>query len=189
MKAMLDSYSKYGLKVRLAEVEDAEFIHALRTAPKTAPFMHIDGCTVDTQREWLRRYKVREANGEEYYLVYEQDGEPIGVQRLCYFDGTHYHCSSWAFVEDIPSHFGIAGALIAREIAFEVLGMEVEENWRDGIVATNKNVIAFMKLLGWKQTGERFEGDLKLITGVLTKEDFYNNKKKILRFFPKEYQQ
>lgn len=180
---------RYGLHVRFARVDDAEFIHKLRTASKTAPYMHIEGCTVETQREWLMNYIKREANGEEYYIIFEREGEPIGIQRLCHFDGVKFHCSSWAFKENIPSYYGIAGALISREIAFDILGLEEEESWRDGIVVTNKNVIMFMKLLGWKQTGVHNDGEFDMITGVLTKEAFLKNKLKVLRFIPKTMQQ
>ena len=176
----------YGLHVRLATVDDAEFIYGLRTAPKVAPFMHNDGCSVETQREWLKEYKRREANGEEYYFVYEDQTGPVGVLRLCHFTEHDYHCSSWAFKENIPSHYAFAGALFAREIAFERLGFDEEVNWRDGILAINRNVISFMKILGWKQTGEHYEGDIKMVTGVLTKEDYLKNKEKVLRFIPKD---
>lgn len=188
MNKLLRDFSEdyYGLHVRLAREEDAAFIHTLRTSPKIAPFMHIDGCTIDTQREWLKKYKLREANGEEYYFVYEVNGEPVGLLRLCYFTEHDYHCSSWAFKENIPSYYAFAGALFAREVAFERLGFEEEVNWRDGILAVNKNVIAFMKMMGWKQTGEHYEGDIKMLTGVLKKEDFLKNKSKILRFIPKQ---
>ncbi len=180
------SESYYGLHVRLATIDDAEFIYGLRTSPKTAPFMHNEGCTVETQRVWLKEYKKREANGEEYYFVYEDQTGPVGVLRLCHFTERDYHCSSWAFKENIPSHYAFAGALFAREVAFERLGFDEEVNWRDGILAINKNVISFMKMMGWKQTGEHYEGNIKMLTGVLKKEDFLKNKSKILRFIPKQ---
>jgi DMSO reductase family type II enzyme chaperone len=38
---------------------------------------------LDRQREWLRQYKLRERQGQEYYFIAEgKDGEPYGTIRL-----------------------------------------------------------------------------------------------------------
>lgn len=181
-------YDKYGMRIRLANVEDAEFIHALRTDPKSAPYMHIDGCTVETQRSWLIEYKKREANGEDYYFIYYKDGEAIGVDRLYHIKDKEFHCGSWVFKHGLPPYCSMAGAVMAREIAFEILNMEVESNLEDGMVDTNTNVIRFMTMLGFKKTGEHTEGRFNFINGLLTKEDFEANKTRIIRFVPKEFQ-
>lgn len=178
---------RYGMHVRFACVDDAVFIHALRTNEKNAQFLHVDGCSIETQRVWLRNYKVKEAKGEEYYFVFERENEPIGVIRLCYFENDDYHCSSWTFRDNQPAYCALAGALIAREISFEMLEMKKEVNWRDGIIDNNRNVLLYMKMLGWKQTSEHFEGKIRFLTGVLTREDYLLNKSKVLRFIPKEY--
>ena len=179
---------KYGLRIRLATEEDAEFIHNLRTDPKNSPFMHVDGCTVDTQRQWLKEYKKREDRGEDYYFIYYFEGKPIGVDRLYHIKEKEFHCGSWVFKFGLPAFCSLAGAVLAREIAFEILEKEVESNIEDGIVSTNVHVISFMTMLGFKRTGEHLEGNFHFINGLLSKEDFNKNKAKVIRFLPKEFQ-
>lgn len=181
-------YSKYGMTIKLAQIKDAEFIHSLRTNPKSAPFMHIDGCTVETQRKWLEEYKEREIKGEDYYFVFYKDNEPIGVDRLYHIHERDFHCGSWVFMHGLPAYCSIVGAVMAREIAFDILEKEIEYNHEDGIVETNVNVIKFMTMLGFKKTSEHVEGNFHFINGVLTKEDFEKNKGKVIRFVPKNLQ-
>lgn len=181
-------YTKYGMTIKLARIEDAEFIHSLRTNPKSAPFMHIEGCTLETQRIWLEQYKEREKRGIDYYFVYYKDDEPIGVDRLYHINETDFHCGSWVFKHGLPAYCSMAGAIMAREIAFEILEKNIEYNHKDGIVSSNTNVLRFMTMLGFKKTGEHVEGKFCFINGILTKEDFETNKSKIIRFVPKELQ-
>lgn len=180
--------NRYGLNVRLVQKSDAEFIVALRTHSYNSRYLHADGLTVEKQISWIEQYKQREASGEDYYFLFTYEGERVGVIRLYHIHECDFHCGSWAFSDEAPSFCGIAGAVIGREIAFGELGKTIELNCEDGIDARNLNVQRFMKQMGLKMTGERYEGETKYLVGELTKEDFENNKHKIIRFFPKQYQ-
>ena len=114
--------------------------------------------------------------------------QKVGVIRLYHIHENDFHCGSWVFDDEIPPYCALAGALIAREIAFNQLDKLIELNNEDGIDSRNRNVQCFMKTLGLTLTGERYEGTIKYLVGVLNKEDFMNNRKKIIRFFPKQYQ-
>lgn len=190
MKALPTDFTleKYGLYVRLVQETDAEFIHMLRTNPKNSPFMHTRGCSVFTQTEWIKKYKERENIGKEYYFIFYFNGQPVGVIRLYNIVNKEFHCGSWVFKAGLPHFCSVVGAIIAREIAFETLELEVEQNYNDGIVSNNYHVLKFMTLLGFEKQGERAEDNILFINGVLTKEKFNFNKSKVLRFVPKEFQ-
>lgn len=179
---------RYGLRVRLVNEDDVEFIVRLRTESYNSQYLHSQGLTIEKQLLWMREYKERELNGEDYYFVFLHGERKVGLIRLYHIHEKDFHCGSWVFDDNIPSFCALAGAIIAREIAFENLGKTVELNNADGIDSRNVNVQHFMKILGIELTDERYEGSIKYLVGVLRKEDFVKNKKKIIRFFPKEYQ-
>lgn len=180
--------NRYGLNARLVNENDAEFIVKLRTQQYNRQYLHSDGLTIDKQLDWLKLYKERESIGKDYYFVFLYNKLKVGVVRLYNINDEDFHCGSWVFDDNIPSFCALAGAIIAREIAFEHLGKTMELNNADGIDSRNKNVQNFMKILGIELTDERYEGNIKYLVGVLRKEDFVKNKNKIIRFFPKEYQ-
>jgi hypothetical protein len=62
------SLERYGVSVRLANEDDSEFILSLRTNEKLSRFIHSTDNDLEKQREWMRNYKIREANGEDYSL-------------------------------------------------------------------------------------------------------------------------
>ena len=77
----------------------------------------------------------------------------------------------------------IAGAIIAREFAFEELGREKELDV-DGTHEENKGVISFSRMLGMNFNSFRIEEDGKFLTGYMLKEEFEKNKQRFIRTFP-----
>ena len=61
---------RYGLHVRLVREEDAEYIVQLRTNPTKNRYIHSTLNDVKAQKEWIRLYKQREAEGKEYYFIF-----------------------------------------------------------------------------------------------------------------------
>ena len=180
---------RYGLHVRLVREDDAEFIVALRTDSSNTQYLHASDLTVENQIKWIREYKKREQEGKDYYFVFEHQERKVGVARLYGMEGEQYTHGSWVFANDAPSFCAVASAIIAREIAFDYMGMSCESNMRDGTDASNKNVVRFQKMLGMDYQVEREEDGRKFLCGVLTKESFEAHKNNMLRFIPKEYQE
>ncbi len=60
--------NKYGIDVRFVEESDAEFILSLRTDPKLSRYLHATDNDVEKQRQWIRKYKEREAHGKNITL-------------------------------------------------------------------------------------------------------------------------
>ena len=81
---------------------------------------------------------------------------------------------------DSPLYGVLAATIIAKEIAFETLGMELEDCY-DGVHVDNKQVIKLS--LSWGKTEYRRFMDVKgeYIAFRLTKEDYLKVKPKKLR--------
>lgn len=172
---------RYGLNVRMVREEDAKFIVMLRTGDKNARFIHDTDASVVAQEEWIRKYKKREAEGIEYYFVFEDNSEPQGVYRIYNRHEDWCVTGSWVFKPDAERNAALKAMIITHEIVFEDLGLEYVHDV-DGIHENNKGVINAMKSIGGKFWGERVEEKGKYMQFDLYKEDFYKNRPTILRF-------
>lgn len=138
---------RYGLKVRLVHEEDAEFIVRLRTDERNARFIHATDASVEKQEEWIRKYKVREAKGEDYYFIFYAQEQPVGLIRIYDIDyvAKKATAGSWVCVPDLPMQIPISVLIICREILFDTLGMEKDcFDVRKG----NKHVQRVHKMMG-----------------------------------------
>ena len=167
------------MSVRFVEEEDASFIIDLRTDEKNARFIHAGDYSVESQKNWIREYKKREKLGQDYYFIYYYNNQEVGVNRLYKIVDDHFTFGSWVFKNDAPFFCSIASAIIAREIAFDMLKLKYEKE-EDGVHENNKNVIRFSKSIGLKFTGEKVNEMGKFYTGSLSKEDFEIHKQQYL---------
>ncbi|NUN81331.1 GNAT family N-acetyltransferase [Odoribacter splanchnicus] len=174
------TYEKYGLQLRFVNEDDAEFIIKLRTDPKLGKFIHSTSSDIEEQKKWIRAYKKREQAGTDYYFIFFKDGVPVGLNRLYWIKEDSYTSGSWVFSPDAPFECAIAAALIVRIIAFEILGKKVE-NALDGCHKDNVKVLRFNKMIGLEITGTIQDVKGEYYTGVLTKENFEKNRKKLER--------
>lgn len=172
---------RYGLHVRLVREEDAEFIVKLRTNEHNSRYIHDTVADVAQQEEWLRAYKQRESEGNEYYFVFEANGEPQGVYRIYNRHEEWCVTGSWVFKQDAERNSALKALIITHEIVFDVLGHTYVHDV-DGINENNQGVINAMKSIGGKFWGERKEEKGIYKQFDLQKEDFYHNRPTLLRF-------
>lgn len=171
---------RYGLQFRFVNEDDAEFIYKLRSDKTLSKYIHDIEGGVENQREWIRKYKDRESNGEEYYFVFLQDKKRVGVIRLYSFHGTTFTSGSWIMVPGTSGEAVMAVPIIAREIAFDELGMELEDNY-DACHVDNKKVIKFNERFGCKIYKHFQDVKGEYVAMLLTKEDFETRKSKLLK--------
>lgn len=171
---------RYGLKVRLVDVQDADFIYKLRTDPILCRYIHSPVTSLEKQIDWIKSYKERENRGEDYYFIYEKSGVKIGVNRLYNIRGAVFTMGSWVFTPNAPLECSIASAIIVREIAFDMLN-GLFENAYDGCHIDNVKVLRFNKMLGLKEYGRVIDEKGTYITMTLTRDDFNQNKVKLIK--------
>ena len=171
---------KYGLQFRFVEESDAEFIYKLRSDKTLSKYIHDIEGGVENQCDWIRKYKEREKRGEEYYFIFYKGVEPIGLFRLYSLKGTTFTSGSWVMKPDSPLEFVVSIPLICREIAFDKLGMEFEDNY-DACHIDNKKVIRFNLKFGCKIYKHFQDVKGEYVAMSLTKDDFEANKPKLLK--------
>lgn len=133
------------ISLRLAEVEDAHFIHGLRSDPRYNQYLS-PVSSVDDQREWIRRYKLREGEGVEFYFVIEANGKtPCGVVRLYDIDATSFVWGSWVLDDSKPAMAAVDSAVASFGFGFEELSLGLA---RFEALRGNTHAIRFYKRFG-----------------------------------------
>jgi len=117
---------RYGLQVRLVEEEDAEFIVSLRTDPRLSKHIHTTSPDIEQQKQWIRNYKLREAQGEDYYFLFLLNGQPQGLARIYDITEDTFTQGSWIFSPEAALGASVLGNIISSEIGFELLGKKIE---------------------------------------------------------------
>lgn len=177
---------KYGLAYRLVNENDAQFIVNLRTDPIKSRYIGNTDVSVESQKEWIKNYKERESKGIDYYFIFYFGSIPAGVTRIYEIEDDHFIHGSWVFANNVPPFCSLAAAIIAREIAYDTLGLD-EEVDTSGIHEDNQGVLQVSKMMGVDFYGERESDNGKFLLGRLPKSVFNDNKQKILNLIPKKY--
>lgn len=140
---------KYGLKVRLVNENDAEFILSLRANPNRTKFMLTLDNEIENQKKWIQEYKKREKEGLDYYFIYSNDeGKPIGVNRISHVDFNNKtgKTSSWIAIEGLK-YEPLIMILLGNEIVFELIG--IDETWGE-LHKDNNSAFKILELFGYK---------------------------------------
>lgn len=174
------SYERYGLHARLVQETDAEFIYRLRSDATRSRYIHDIQGGVENQVAWIRNYKNREEEGTDYYFIFYRGDIPVGLNRIYSIHEKTFTGGSWVMAPEATMEEVIACPIMMREIAFDVLGFEIEDDY-DACHIDNKKVIKYNKLAG--MTIYKHFQDVKgeYVAMSMTKEDFENNKPKMLK--------
>lgn len=151
MKKLSKNFSleRYGLKVRLVNENDAEFIVALRSDPNKTKYMITLNNKTENQVKWIHEYKKREKEGLDFYFIYSnKDNKPIGLNRISHVDYIEKTAvsASWITIGGLL-YEPFLMQLILSEIAFNVLGID---KLKGQIHIKNNRLIRFYKLFDAK---------------------------------------
>ncbi|AVM52304.1 GNAT family N-acetyltransferase [Bacteroides zoogleoformans] len=174
------TYEKYGLHARLVEESDAEFIFRLRSDATRSKYIHDIEGGVENQVEWIRNYKKREEEGTDYYFIFYRDEIPVGLNRIYSIHDRTYTGGSWVMAPEASMEEVIACPIMMREIAFEVCGMEFEDDY-DACHVDNKKVIKYNLMSGMKICKHFQDVKGEYVAMSMTKEDFESHKPKLLK--------
>lgn len=169
------SINKYGIILRLVEEEDADFIFSLRTNSLLNQHISPTSTEIIDQLKWLQNYKLREMQRSEFYFIAEDlIGRKYGTTRLYNFDEKSFEVGSWLFSPESPAGMAIKADIICREIGFNFLNAEF---CRFNVRKKNKSVLRYH--LAYKPT--KIDEDEFNLYFILSKEDFYTHKNKLLK--------
>lgn len=130
----------FGVGIRPAELEDSEFILALRSDLTLGRYLGSFSGGIEDQRKWMAAYMSRP---DEYYFIIEYAGAPVGTIGLYNFarDGngiTEAEWGRWLVKRDSP--VGPISVLHLFCTVFDVLGID---RVFCQTVAENHSVVAF----------------------------------------------
>lgn len=81
MRYFKDEINRYGISLRLVEIDDAEFIVSIRNDEQKKRFISPSCTNIESQRAWLQDYKTREHEDKEYYFIASENGVPFATYR------------------------------------------------------------------------------------------------------------
>jgi RimJ/RimL family protein N-acetyltransferase len=167
-----------GIKFRLVEIKDAEFIYKLRTNNKLNKYLSQISGSIEDQKKWIREYKKREKEKKEYYFVImNENGDSIGLIRVYNIKNNYLEWGSWILnPEKSNPILALKSILLIYKFIFEKLKYE-KANF--DVRKENKEVVFFHKSYGAKIINEN---DIDYFF-EFTKEDYELMKEKYKRFY------
>ncbi|MFC1237543.1 GNAT family N-acetyltransferase [Vibrio sp. F74] len=164
------------IKLRLVEVEDADYILSLRRDKRYNSFISKVDDDVSAQKSWIEAYKINEKNQDEFYFIIERtDGTKCGTVRLYDFIKNSFCWGSWILDENKTRFSAIESAFLVYKFGFEVLGFEQSHFEVD---KKNKKVISFHNKMGANLVKTDSINDYF----VIRPQDLEKNKSKFKKF-------
>lgn len=150
---------EYGCRMRPVTEDDSEFILRLRNSAHAKGFIGDSPSSVESQKEWFRRYYTRE--NDYYWILTEADtGRPVGTAGLYDIHQGVGVSGRWVMLPD-ANFLIVVPAMLNYQFAFERLGLDkIILN----VVATNQKVLKFQRLIGARET--HIEKNGQIINGV-----------------------
>jgi RimJ/RimL family protein N-acetyltransferase len=139
------------LRLRLVTPEDATYIYQLRTSPDYNAHLSTIRGTIEDQRNWLERYKQREAEGLEYYYMIESiSGVSCGLVRLYNVTDQCFTWGSWILDHNKPPKAALESAVLSMGIGLGHL--ELRKAFID-VRLQNSKAIRFYRRFGMREIG------------------------------------
>lgn len=121
MKIQKAAYvSGAGIRLRNADVNDAEFVLSLRTDSQLNQFISPVSGAVEQQIAFLERY--RESDDQAFFIIEDKDHNPVGTVRLYDQKGDSFCWGSWIVSRTAPPRTGTKSALLVYSLGFDILG-------------------------------------------------------------------
>jgi len=118
-------FTKFGLLFTTVKEEDAAFILELRNDPMLSRFLSTTSVDLQQQKEWIKKYKLREDQNEEVYFICSNTrGSKLGLNRLYNFEDDCFEIGSWLYKPGLNMSIPILGDLAARDFGFDILGFK-----------------------------------------------------------------
>jgi len=165
---------RYNIRLQTVEEEDAEDIVRFRTDEKRSRFISATNNDIELQKEWIKKYKEREKNNEEFYFIaIDENGEKFATYRVYNIEKNICEIGSWVSKPEYKNAVNsIKVDILMKEFVFLNLGYQ---QLRFEVNKGNHSVVKYHKL--FKPIIVK-ESDDNLYF-VLEKRNFEENRKRI----------
>lgn len=134
------------IQLRTADISDAEFILELRTQTEKTKYLSQVDNDLAKQQAWLKSYKQKELNQEEFYFVIEsKENEKLGLVRVYDLQPDSFCWGSWLIKDGAPVYTAIESMMMIYEFGFKDLNQNMA---RIDVRNENKNVLAIHRNFG-----------------------------------------
>ncbi|ENP8446618.1 GNAT family N-acetyltransferase [Vibrio sp. Vb0877] len=134
------------VRLRFVTEQDAEFILQLRLDDKYNQFLSSVSPDLQSQKDWIRKYKDDEQSKKQFYFIIERlDGTPCGTVRIYDLRDESFCWGSWILNENKTRYAALESAFLVYKFGFEELGYEKSHF---DVMKGNQKVISFHKKMG-----------------------------------------
>ncbi len=143
------------IRLRLVEINDAEFILSLRLNEKYNNFISKVNDDIEGQKKWIESYKKNESKQKEFYFIIERiDGLECGTVRIYDLQPDSFSWGSWILNEDKTRFSAIESAFLVYQFGFDFLNFN-QSHFE--VMKENKSVISFHEKMGATRVGETYD--------------------------------
>jgi RimJ/RimL family protein N-acetyltransferase len=140
------------IRLRLIEIEDADFVLALRLDNRYNKYLSSVKADFVAQKQWIVDYKIEESAGRQFYFIIERvDGVPCGTVRIYDIRENSFCWGSWILNENKTRYAAIESAFLVYDFGFNKLGFD---RAHFEVVKKNERVVSFHKKMGAVEVGE-----------------------------------
>lgn len=148
----MNGLSSKTIRLRLIDVEDAEFVLGLRLNERYNQFLSTVKSDLVAQKQWIMNYKSDEVAGKQYYFIIERlDGIPCGTVRIYDIREDSFCWGSWILNESKTRYAALESAFLVYDFGFNNLGFEKSHF---EVVKKNERVVSFHKKMGAVEVGQ-----------------------------------
>ncbi len=176
LRSIQNKAEQYGLNVRFVEESDAKDILYLRTQTKASQYLSPTKNNLAKQVEYLRRYKQREINKEEFYFTFlSLDNQTLGFYRVYNLDKVNktFTIGSWVFFPDVLDYAPVIADILVKDFGFSELDFNT---CLFDVRKTNLKVIKYHQMYN----PDFLHGDEENVFFSLSKKAFYENSVDVL---------
>ena len=142
-----------------AQLEDAEFILALRLDPDKNKYLSPIDAEVEKQREWLRLYL--NSQGQAYFVICDKSFNRLGTVRIYDAVAESFSWGSWILKKGAPASAAIESAVLVYHLATVCWGFQ---SAHFQVHRANASVLSFHKKFGAEEVAE-ISGDIQMRIG------------------------
>lgn len=164
------------VKLRSADLDDAEITYKWRTDPQKTAYIHKNSGTVEDQRNYLR--SQREKPGDYLFIIEDLQGNPIGMKGVYNYDPENKTVETGRFIGYGSQVQNIEALKLSFDFAFDVLHVN---QINMAALENNSVMLSIQEKFGVKYSHKELVPDLNQynLCSVLSKEDYYSSKGKI----------
>ena len=137
------------IDLRLVEIDDAEFILALRLDPELNQYLSPVENDLDKQREWIKTHRLY--SRDFYFIIQNKKQELVGTIRVYDIKDSIFCWGSWIVVPEARKYASFESVFLVYRFVFFGLGLD-QTNF--DVRKKNKKAVDFYQRFGATIFGE-----------------------------------